>query len=45
MNRYLDNKKDITFTFNDKKYKAKQGDSIASALFVNDILINRTTYN
>jgi predicted molibdopterin-dependent oxidoreductase YjgC len=45
MHRFVDDKKDISFTFNDKTYKAKEGDSISVALFSNNILINRKTYN
>lgn len=45
MSRFYDKKKEITFTFNDKEYKAKNGDSISTALFSNNLLINRKTQN
>lgn len=45
MSRFLDNKKDINFTFNNEKYSAKQGDSVAAALFENNITTNRKTYS
>ncbi len=44
MGRVIETNKDISFTFNKQKYKAKEGDSIANALFANDILINRRTF-
>lgn len=45
MHRFIDDKEDISFTFNEKKYKAKEGDSISAAFFSNNILINRKTPN
>ncbi len=45
MSRFNENGKNISFTFNNVSYKAKEGDSITSALFSNEILINRKTYN
>ena len=44
MARLANKQKDITFTFNNKKYIAKEGDSIAVALFANDIRKNRKTF-
>ena len=43
MHRFTNDKKDISFTFNNQVYKAKEGDSISAALFSNNILINRKT--
>jgi len=45
MSRYFNDKKDISFTFNKEKHKAKEGDSVAVALFENNILNNRKTYH
>lgn len=45
MSRFYDKNKEIIFTFNDKQYKAKSGDSISTALFSNDLLVNRKTLN
>ena len=44
MSRYHNNKKDISFTFNNIKYEAKEGDSVAVSLFENNILANRKTH-
>lgn len=44
MGRLIHTNKDISFTFNNKKYDAKEGDSIAVALFANDIRTNRKTF-
>jgi len=44
MGRLIEAGKDIQFTFNGKGYKSKEGDSIATALFVNSIRANRKTY-
>ncbi len=45
MSRFSNNNKDITFTFNDKVYKAKEGDNISAALSINNISYNRKTYD
>jgi sarcosine oxidase subunit alpha len=44
MTRLIDTAKDISFSFNNKKYKAKEGDTIAAALFANGIRSNRKTF-
>ncbi len=44
MGRVANDKKEISFTFNNIQYKAKKGDSIATALFENDIRVNRKTF-
>ena len=44
MSRFSNDNKDITFTFNDKSYRAKQGDNISAALLTNNIFFNRKTF-
>ena len=44
MGRLQNSKEDIFFTFDNIKYKAKEGDSIANALFANNIRTNRKTF-
>jgi len=45
MSRFSNFNKDITFTFNDKVYMAKQGDNVSAALSINDIPYNRKTFD
>jgi len=45
MARFSNDNKDIYFIYNITKYRAKEGDTIASALFENNILVNRKTMN
>ena len=45
MSRFSNKQKKIRFTFNTKIYIAQEGDSVSSALFSNDLLVNRKTNN
>ena len=45
MSRFVEDTKDINFTFEGRAYRAKEGDTIAAALCANDLYINRITVN
>jgi len=44
MGRFSNDNKEIKFTYNGQDYSAREGDSIATALFENDIRVNRKTF-
>ena len=45
MSRFVKDLKNINFTFEDKSFFAKEGDTIAVALCANDLFTNRKTVN
>lgn len=45
MSRFIEDEKNISFTFEGETFNAKEGDTIAAALCANNLYVNRKTIN